>query len=52
MKRSVVNALCTTVFASALPGCAQAPTQDGSDWRAGAVCYEIFVRSFYASDGD
>jgi len=33
------------------------PTADGvtasvGDWRRGATCYEIFVRSFSDSDGD
>src|SRR5881628_2108648 len=31
---------------------AQAPSADTADWRRGAVCYEIFVRSFYDSNGD
>jgi len=38
---------------------AQAPGSDpgrgpagDADWRAGAVCYEVFVRSFFDSDGD
>jgi alpha-amylase len=30
---------------------AQTPA-DVPDWKNGAVCYEIFVRSFYDSDGD
>ena len=34
-----------------------APAQDPrsaavADWKRGAVCYEIFVRSFYDSDGN
>jgi glycosidase len=28
------------------------PHLDAGDWKRGAVCYEIFVRSFYDSDGD
>ena len=36
--------------ASVLTSPAQA--QGGSDWKRGATCYEIFVRSFYDSDGD
>jgi alpha-amylase len=41
------------LVATAAPG-ANAQTVDagGSDWRDGAVCYEIFVRSFFDSDGD
>ena len=31
---------------------AQAPGPEALDWRDGAVCYEIFVRSFFDSDGD
>jgi glycosidase len=26
--------------------------QTASDWKRGAVCYEVFVRSFFDSDGD
>jgi glycosidase len=26
--------------------------KDGDNWRDGGVCYEVFVRSFYDSDGD
>jgi glycosidase len=47
-----------TALAAAL-GCAltatHAPAQPAaseSTWKRGAVCYEIFVRSFYDSDGD
>jgi len=57
MKRSIVVALCLAVLgAPALlpvrPPEAQTPAAHGSDWRDGGVCYEIFVRSFYDSDGD
>ncbi len=41
---------------AALPTASVAQRQAGSDsdaaWKRGAVCYEIFVRSFYDSDGD
>jgi alpha-amylase len=42
------------VFAMlALPSvCLGQPASDDSGWKRGAVCYEIFVRSFYDSDGD
>jgi alpha-amylase len=30
----------------------QPPTAAPTGWKRGAVCYEIFVRSFYDSDGD
>jgi alpha-amylase len=28
------------------------PASPGSDWKRGAVCYEVFIRSFFDSDGD
>jgi alpha-amylase len=31
---------------------AQRPDTAAHDWKRGGVCYEIFVRSFYDSDGD
>lgn len=37
---------------AAAPASAQAPADTAADWRDGGVCYEIFVRSFYDSDGD
>ena len=49
-----VNASLAVVFLliSAGPTCGQESALAGSDWRDGGVCYEIFVRSFYDSDGD
>ncbi|MBA3342440.1 MAG: alpha-amylase [Gemmatimonadaceae bacterium] len=38
-------------WASAQPG-TSAPVPAPADWGRGGVCYEIFVRSFYDSDGD
>ncbi len=39
--------------ALAPPAASQDPsTSQGSEWKRGAVCYEVFVRSFYDSDGD
>ena len=38
-------ALCASLLVLAAPAVAQ-------DWKRGAVCYEIFVRSFFDSDGD
>jgi alpha-amylase len=35
-----------------IPCAGQGVAADSSDWKRGAVCYEIFVRSFYDSDGD
>jgi alpha-amylase len=43
--------LATTVCAALLLA-NTASAQQRSDWKTGATCYEIFVRSFYDSDGD
>ena len=51
MSRTAFLASCATLVATALP-CAAQPTTGAADWERGAVCYEIFVRSFYDSDGD
>ncbi|MGQ0713740.1 MAG: alpha-amylase family glycosyl hydrolase [Gemmatimonadaceae bacterium] len=52
MHRSAFAACCAAVVATA-PCAAQGATPSASaDWKRGAVCYEIFVRSFYDSDGD
>jgi glycosidase len=50
VERLAIAALCAAVFLYVPPAAAQAPND--SDWRDGGVCYEIFVRSFYDSDGD
>jgi glycosidase len=51
MHRSSSAALCAAALASAAAG--QEPDSPSTaDWKRGAVCYEIFVRSFYDSDGD
>lgn len=50
MERLAIAALCAAALLSVPPAAAQAP--DDSDWRDGGVCYEIFVRSFYDTDGD
>jgi glycosidase len=42
---SRIAALAVSLGGLAAPALAQ-------DWRRGAVCYEIFVRSYYDSDGD
>ncbi|MEE9577130.1 MAG: alpha-amylase family glycosyl hydrolase [Gemmatimonadota bacterium] len=57
MPRSCIAALCAAVipalFAWPAPTAAQEASASGApDWKRGAVCYEIFVRSFYDSDGD
>ena len=51
MSRTTFLASCATLVACALP-CAAQPASTSADWKRGAVCYEIFVRSFYDSDGD
>ena len=44
--------LCTALAVTVAPTAAQeANNSHVSDWKRGAVCYEIFVRSFYDSDG-
>jgi alpha-amylase len=45
MDRRIVVALCAAHIG--LGG-----TLPAQDWKRGAVCYEIFVRSFFDSDGD
>ncbi|MCG6988740.1 MAG: alpha-amylase, partial [Gemmatimonadetes bacterium] len=46
-------ATATAAAVSALPRPARTPTQVRQPaWTRGAVCYEVFVRSFYDSDGD
>jgi glycosidase len=51
MTRAVLTATCAATLA-VHAACAPAPASDHADWRDGAVCYEIFVRSFADSDGD
>ncbi|MGH7663802.1 MAG: alpha-amylase family glycosyl hydrolase [Gemmatimonadaceae bacterium] len=57
MHRIPVAALCTNLLVSAaVPSPLVAQDSDAatasSEWKRGAACYEIFVRSFYDSDGD
>lgn len=52
MHRTAIVACWIALVAGVAPCAAQNPTAAGSDWKRGAVCYEIFVRSFYDSDGD
>lgn len=48
-----IAVLCATAHAFATRTAAQeASGTDATSWKHGAVCYEIFVRSFYDSDGD
>ncbi len=49
----IVAAAWATLGTGLIPCAAQNAMAPGpADWRRGAVCYEIFVRSFYDSDGD
>ena len=50
MPRVTAAVLCSVLLASSTSTAAQARGSAG--WKRGAVCYEIFVRSFYDSDGD
>lgn len=53
MHRTTTAAFCAAVFTVPAATAAQEATDAGvSNWKHGAVCYEIFVRSFYDSDGD
>ena len=52
MRRSAV-ALCALLVPLAPALSAQPPADPPTpEWRRGEVCYEVFVRSFYDSDGD
>ncbi len=52
MMRSRATAFCVIVLSAACSAIEQSPAANNSDWRQGGFCYEIFVRSFYDSDGD
>jgi glycosidase len=52
MSRIIIAALGVALAASAALAVAQGASASAQDWKRGAVCYEIFVRSFYDSDGD
>ncbi len=52
MSRITLATLAIALAAAAGPGTAQEASTSLADWKRGAVCYEIFVRSFYDSDGD
>jgi glycosidase len=51
MTRLAAALLGTATLLSAAPAAPQAQ-RGTAGWRTGAVCYEVFVRSFYDSDGD
>ena len=40
------------IFALSIPAQGQTGVREQSGWARGGTCYEIFVRSFYDSDGD
>src|SRR5688572_1403870 len=53
MHRTTIGALGAALLGSAASAAGQAPTTAAAPaWTRGAVCYEVFVRSFYDSDGD
>jgi alpha-amylase len=53
MHRAVFAACVAALVLAAAPCGAQVPSVSRNpDWKRGAVCYEIFIRSFYDSDGD
>ncbi|MDQ6635414.1 MAG: alpha-amylase family glycosyl hydrolase, partial [Gemmatimonadota bacterium] len=51
MHRHPMLLVAALLLAASIPSAAQ-PAARASDWRRGATCYEIFVRSFYDSDGN
>ncbi|MDH3497202.1 MAG: alpha-amylase family glycosyl hydrolase [Gemmatimonadota bacterium] len=51
--RPLLTTVAAALVATPTPALAQgAGASAPDDWRRGAVCYEIFVRSFFDSDGD
>jgi glycosidase len=52
MHRSTTVAICATLLAFPIQATAQQDAAAAPTWKPGAVCYEIFVRSFYDGDGD
>ena len=52
MHRAAVATTCIAIALTSARAGAQPASTPASDWRRGAVCYEVFVRSFYDSDGD
>jgi len=47
-----IKQIIRTLGAALLGGAASAGAQQSPRWVHGATCYEVFVRSFYDSDGD
>jgi 1,4-alpha-glucan branching enzyme len=52
MVRAALLALCVTALALADSPAQSARAPIDSAWRRDGVCYEVFVRSFFDSDGD
>jgi glycosidase len=53
VRRFVVALVCTAVLGCGTDRAEQnSNSSSGRGWNRGAVCYEVFVRSFYDSDGD
>jgi alpha-amylase len=53
MHRTVVATLCIVLVSGASAGAQRLnASSSATGWRRGGVCYEIFVRSFYDSNGD
>jgi alpha-amylase len=53
ISRSILAlAFCIAITSSSTLGAQPVRTRADTTWRQGGVCYEIFVRSFFDSDGD
>ena len=52
MTRAIAVTLAIVLAGGLHPLSAQRGSSSRTDWRTGAVCYEVFVRSFADSDGD
>jgi alpha-amylase len=52
MYRIVIAALGVALLGSVPPAAGQGAAAPDASWKRGAVCYEVFVRSFYDSDSD
>ena len=52
MNRVAAGALCAVLLACSSTTAPLRPSVSMAGWQRGAVCYEVFVRSFYDSDGN
>lgn len=52
MRRIALAGLCTLVVSTSPTFSQQSKTSSLADWKRGGTCYEVFVRSFYDSNGD